>query len=156
LPEPPPLPVRSVEVAEDTEGRWTGHCIGMNIFSSRSINGIATPCRFLMEAQVIIHLGGGIAEAVLRGERRPKEVLAFATRHCDMDNDLEKAVAVGGDLRRVTGYVFQPGDLAERTLLMLQANWRAIAALSLVLISERRIEGEDVERIIDGALRVAA
>jgi hypothetical protein len=43
LPEPPPLPVRSVEVAEDTEGRWTGHCIGMNIFSSRSINGIATP-----------------------------------------------------------------------------------------------------------------
>jgi hypothetical protein len=64
----------------------------------------------LMEAQVIIHLAGGIAEAVHRGVRH--EVLRFAEAYCEMDADMEQeARAVLGDLFRVTAW-----DGGDRTV----------------------------------------
>jgi len=46
-----------------------------------------------MESQVVIELAGGIAEAAFRGERRPHEVLPFATRHCNIGTDSRQAAA---------------------------------------------------------------
>ena len=57
----------------------------------------------LMEAQVVVELAGGVAEAVFRGERRRQEVLAFAESNCCIDADLERAAAVLSELRRLTG-----------------------------------------------------
>ena len=53
-----------------------------------------------------------------------------------------------GDLRRLTGYRFEPQDFVEQTMTMLLANWRAVTALASALVEDRRIEGERVERII--------
>ena len=47
-----------------------------------------------MERQVIIHLAGGIAEAIYRGECRKAHVLDFASEHCAMYTDLARAAAV--------------------------------------------------------------
>ena len=41
---------------------------------------------------------------------------------------------------------------AERALALLPAHWRAVDALACALIANRRIEGEDVEGIIDGVM----
>jgi hypothetical protein len=97
-----------------------------------------------MEAQVVIELAGGIAEAIHRGEQHRSEVLAFAKAHCAIDVDLERAAAVLGDLRRLTGYRFEPQDFVEQTMTMLLANWRAVTTLASALVEDRRIEGERV------------
>ena len=36
--------------------------------------------------------------------------------------------------------------------MLLSANWRAVTALATALVEDRRIEGEDVERIIDHSM----
>jgi hypothetical protein len=92
-----------------------------------------------MEAQVIVELAGGIAEAIHRGERRKQEVLAFATRQ-----------------RRLTGYRLDAQHFADRTLTMLEAHWPAVEAVATALIEDRRIEGERVERIIDHSIERAS
>jgi hypothetical protein len=80
LPKPlPPFLVRYVEITEDTPGQWNGSCVGTNIYSvAWDIACIAPPFRDLMQRQITIHLAGGIAEAIHRGERRKHEVLRFA------------------------------------------------------------------------------
>jgi hypothetical protein len=57
----------------------------------------------LMERQIVIHLAGGIAEAISRGERRKHAVLRFAKLSCNADADLKLAAAVLADLRKLTG-----------------------------------------------------
>ena len=52
---------------------------------------VAPRFRDLMELQSAIHLAGGLAEAIHRGERRKEEILQFATRHCGTDVDLQRA-----------------------------------------------------------------
>ena len=144
LPNPmPPVLVRSVEIAECTPGQWVGNCVGTNIYSAEwDIACIAPRFRPLMEAQVVIHLAGGVAEAIFRGERRAREALAFAVNHCSMDTDLERAAAVLGDLRRLTGYRLDAQHFAERTLALLLTNWCAVEALASALVVSKRIEGE--------------
>jgi hypothetical protein len=148
LPRPPPLlPVTYVEIVE-SPGE-TGGCVGANIYSVRwPIDCIAPPFRPLMEAQVIIELAGGGAEAFHRGAP-PHEVLSFATAHCAIDVDLDRAAAVLGDLRRLTGCRLDAQPFAERTLALLLDNWRAVEALADELIAYRRIEGPHVAAIIE-------
>ena len=112
---------------------------------------IAPRFRPLMEAQAVIHLSGGVAEAIFRGERRAREALAFAVNHCSMDTDLERAAAVLGDLRRLTGYRLDAQHFAERTLALVLDNWCAVEALAAALFVSKRIEGDMVEQIIDSA-----
>jgi hypothetical protein len=146
---PPPVRVRSVEVVESTPGQWTGNCVGTNIYSTKWKR-VGERFRDLMEAQVSIHLAGGIAEAIHRGERRRHEVLRFATRHCKADADLRLAAVVQADLRRLRRYDEQ--HLVDRTLAVLLAHWPAVEAVAEALIEHRRIEGDEVERIISAAL----
>ena len=94
---------------------------------------LAKPFRPLMEAQVTIELAGGIAEAIYRGERRTREVLAFARAYCNVDVDLERARAVLSDLLRLMTYDFVAQDFAERTLGLLLDNWPAVEALATAL-----------------------
>lgn len=143
LPKPPPSPVvRYVEITDSS-----GSCGGANIYSCAWSEDRLTPrYRPLMEAQIGIHLSGGIAEALARGAR--SEVLAFAIRHCNMGTDLTRARAVLGDLRTLTGVRFELQTFALRTRGLLEAHWGAVQALAAALFTERRIEGEDVERII--------
>jgi hypothetical protein len=70
LPNPPPSPVvLSIEIT-DNEGQFLGNCTAMGIFSTKWPARCVSP-RYadLMEAQVSIHLGGSIAEAIHRGVR---------------------------------------------------------------------------------------
>ena len=148
---PPPVRVRSVEVVESTPGQWTGNCVGTNIYSTAwPESRIAPRYRLLMEAQVSIHLAGGIAEAIHRGERRRREVLAFAKLYCHADADLTLAAGVVADLRRLRRYDEQ--RLVDRTLAVLLAHWPAVEALASALIENRRIEGDHVEQIIDHSM----
>ena len=78
----------------------------------RSLDCILPRYRPLMEAQVIIHLAGGIAEAIHRGVRH--ELLRFAEAYCEVDADMEQARAVLGDLFRVTAYRFEARDFDGR------------------------------------------
>ena len=145
----PQFPVRFVQIEEVAPGEWVGDCTGANIYSTEwPVDVLVKPYRDLMERQTVIHLAGGVSEAVFRGERRRGEVLAFATRHCCIDADLEQARAVLGDLFRVTGYRFRAEDFVDRTLAMLSANWCSVTALAEALIERRRIEGAEVEEII--------
>jgi hypothetical protein len=158
LPYPPPLsPVRHVQVMENQTGEWSGDCVGTNIYSMRwPIDCIAPRYRDLMERQVVIHLSGGIAEAIHRGERRKSEVLAFALRHCCIDADLRLAADVLSELRRLTGYRFEARDFVGRTLTMLLEHRPAVEALAEALIEDGRIEGQDVERIIKHSIGSAS
>ena len=146
---PPALPVRCVEITEEASGQWSGCCFGSDIYSMKwPIECIAPRYRDLMERQVVIELAGGIAEAIFRGERRGREVLAFAMRHCDMDGDLQRAADVLAELRRLTGYLFEPRDFVDRSLTMMLEHWLAVTALATELVDDRRIEGDRVEQII--------
>ena len=139
LPKPMPrLPVRYVEVTDAMAGE-TGSCISADIYSMKwPIDCIAPRYRPLMEAQVVIHLAGGISEAIYRGERCRGEVLRFAEANCCVEADMTKAAAVLGDLFRLTGYRFRAQDFAGRTMEMLTTNWRAVEALASALIENRR------------------
>jgi hypothetical protein len=77
----PRLPVRYVEIVESTPSQWSGNCVGMDIYSARWC--IAPRYRDLMEAQVVLELAGGVAEA----ERRRHQILAFAEANCAIDAD---------------------------------------------------------------------
>ena len=103
------------------------------------------------ERQVIIHLAGGIAEAIHCGERRKHEVLRFAKLNCNADVDLRRAAAVLTDLRKLTGRRYGEQDLAEQALALLLMHWPAVEVLAAALIENRRIEGERVEQISDPA-----
>jgi hypothetical protein len=63
--------------------------------------------------------------------------------------DLERAEEVMRDIFRLTGYRVGPQHHADRTLTMLLAHWGAVESLAEALVNEGRIEGEDVQRIID-------
>jgi hypothetical protein len=105
LPNPlPRLLVRHVEITQDTPGQWGGNCVATSIYSTNwPIECIAEPFRDLMERQIVVHLAGGIAETISRGERRKHAVLRFAKLSCNADADLKLAAAVLADLRKLTG-----------------------------------------------------
>jgi hypothetical protein len=86
------------------------------------------------------------------GERRSNEVLAFAASHCRMATDLTKAAAVLGDLSRLTGRRYDEQRFAERALELMLTHWPAVTALASALIETKRIEGDQVEQIIDHSM----
>jgi len=65
-----------------------------------------------------------------------------------MGTDLERCTDVCRELRRLTGYAFEPRDFADRTLSLLLEHWLAVTALATELVDDRRIEGDRVEQII--------
>ena len=70
-----------------------------------------------------------------------------------MEGDLSRVEAVLADLRALTGYSsFWAGHFADRTLEMLEDHWGAVEALAEALVDEGRIEGNQVEAIIDRSL----
>ena len=153
LPKPAPeVLVRYVEITEDTTpGQWTGIAAGTSIYSTTwPEHRIAPRYVNLMRAQVCVHLAGSIAEACHRGERRRKEILAFAKAHCHLDADLQLATGVLADLRRLRRYDEQA--IIDHTLATMLAYWPAVEAVAQALVENKRIEGGEVERIIDAAL----
>jgi hypothetical protein len=101
-----------------------------------------------MQWQIVIELAGGIAEAIHRGERRRREILAFAETDCIMEIDLQRAAAVLGDLFRLTGRHYDEQPFAERALAVLLTHWKAVEALALALVKDRRIESTRIEQIV--------
>jgi hypothetical protein len=98
-----PATVAYLETLDDTPGQWSGACTAKNVYSVRwPIDCIAPRFRPLMGAQVVVHLAGGISEAIFRGERCQGEVLRLAEGHCCVDDDLTKATDVLAELRRLT------------------------------------------------------
>lgn len=151
LPYPAPLmPVRYVEIIDD----GGGNCVGSNIYSVAWDISVITPrYRPLMDAQTCVHLAGGVAEAIHRGVGGGgRDLLRYAEAHCQIDGDLQRAADVLADLRRLTGYDLYPMHYADRTLEMLLDHWPAVTALAEALVDERRLDGDDVEAIIDRSL----
>ena len=140
------MPVQFIEIAAD----GGGNCQSADIYSMKwPLECIALPFRDLMEAQVCVEISGGIAEAIFLG------TCEAWRSHCS-DADLERAADVCRELRRLTGYAFRAEDFADRTLTMLLANWPAVEAVAEALVEDRRIEGEDVEAIIDRSMSGSA
>jgi hypothetical protein len=148
LPRPAPLhPVRYVEIDDD----GGGNCQSADIYSMRwPIDAIVPKYRPLMEAQVCIHLAGGISEAILCGVRGGREALRFA--ESSMGADLIKAEEVLRDVFRLTGYRVGPQHYADRTLTMMLEHWPAVEALAEALLDHGRIEGWQVEEIVAEAM----
>ena len=103
-----------------------------------------------LEAQAVVHFAGGIREAIHRGERRRLEVLRFAKLNCDTEADLKLAEGVLADLRRLRRYDEQ--NLVDRTLAVLLTHWPAVEGVAAALIEHRRVEGDQVERIINDCM----
>ncbi len=57
-----------------------------------------------------------------------------------------------GDLRRLTGYPFEPRDFVGRALDMLTEHWPAVEAVAMALLDQGRVEGERVEEIVVEAM----
>jgi hypothetical protein len=153
LPRPaPPLPVRYVEVVAHGSGQWGGNCVALSVYSPRWGTCIAPRFHDLMRRQAVVHLAGGVGEAIARGETRKSHVLRFAKVNCAMDGDLQREQALLFDLRQVTGCDFTEQGLAERTLEMLEAHWGCVTALAEALVEERRIEDPRIQRIIDRSM----
>ena len=135
LPPLAPLrPVRYVEITQD----GGGCCVASDVYSPKwPIDVLVPRYRPLMEAQVCIHLAGGISEAIYRGERRGHGTLRFAERYCSMNGDLERCTDVCHELRRLIGYAFEPRDFADRTLAMLLEHWHCVEALAEALVRPR-------------------
>jgi hypothetical protein len=141
LPRPAPSPVVSFVEITNTSGQWIGCCRSRNIYSGRNDE----PCRDLMEKQIGIYLAGAVGEAISRSVVRWDEVEVFAA------TDLQRAAAVGNDLSALTGVPYDEQFFFKHTRALLKANWPAIEALATALIAHGRIDGDQVERIIDGA-----
>ena len=152
LPNPMPRSLISyVEMIEDTPGEWSGNCVSQDIYSPTwSLDRIAEILPPLMEAQIVIEMAGGIAEAIHRGERN--QPFWFATRHCGTSTDRQRATAVLTDYYHLTGQRVEKRVFAERASRLLLANWFAVDALATELIAQHgRLEGDQVERIIEHA-----
>ena len=122
--EPPAAVARQVHRDHETPPRWSGNCFATDVYSMKwPIDCIAPRFRPLMEAQVVIELAGGVAEAVFRGEQRKHAILAFAVSNCAIDADLTRAAAVLSELRRLTGVRHDAQPFAERALRLTLANW---------------------------------
>ena len=94
-----------------------------------------------MERQVGIHLAGPVAESIHSG--RPPTANGMGV-------DLSRALALlDGDLYRLTGERLALAPFLDHTRRLLTARWPAVTALASALITHGRVEGRDVERIID-------
>ena len=153
LPMPrPPVLVRRVEIMEDA-GKWTGNCTATSVYSTKwPKHRIVARYRPLMEAQIGIHLGGGIAEAAHRGERRKDEILKFAMDHCEMDADLTRARVVLADLNSL-GRKYDEQFFAKRTRTLLVMVWPSVEALAMELLDKGVVEGARVEEIVISAMQ---
>jgi hypothetical protein len=154
LPHPAPaLPVHYVEITEDAPGHWSGGCLSEVVYSTAwPLACITEAYNPLMESQIVVNLGGGLAEAMFRGETREREALAFAELYCSMDDDLEQASDVLDAMHRLTGYRLHAKHFVERTLVLLQSHWYAVKALAAALVLHGRVEGAEIEAIIDHAM----
>jgi hypothetical protein len=91
-----------------------------------------------MEAQTVIHVAGGVAEAIHRCDG------LFDHDHCDVD--LDAVAAMLRELFRATGVHYDPQRFSDRAFELLTTHWRAVAALAEALVEHRRIEGERVAK----------
>jgi hypothetical protein len=122
----------------------------MNVYSLRWPIECITDRRYvpLMEAQVVIHVAGGVAESIHRGDD------LFDHDHCD--NDLDAAAAMLRELFRATGVHYDPQCFSDRAFELLTTHWGAVEALASALIVERRVGGARVSQIIDHGLSKVA
>jgi hypothetical protein len=139
LPLPPPaMPVRYIKI----DG-GNGACVGKDVYSPSF--GFAPD---LMMRQCVIHLAGGIGEAMFRGVRNRHEVLRFAKDRCCMDGDLFKERALLHDLRKAGGVDFSEQGFVDRALVLLLLRWPAVTALAQALAERGRIGGKEALAII--------
>jgi hypothetical protein len=136
LPRPPPQwPATRITITEDAPGKYSGMCYGHRIYET----GRDPLEPRLMEAQITIDLAGGIAEAIHRGEQRPRKVLRKAE---GMAGDIERITEVIAELRRLTGRRSKVQDFVEPTLTLLLAQWPNVTALAHALVQGDRIFNE--------------
>lgn len=141
-PKPQPL-LRLVEISDSGNGQWVGRCAAARIVSDGS------PA--LLEIKVISHLAGGIAEAMARGAHGRGEVLRFAIEHCCCDTDRVRAAGRLDQLQGLTGRAVCEQAYALRTRHLLLQHWDSVEAVASALVKHQRIEGREVERLIDDA-----
>jgi hypothetical protein len=129
---------------------WAGICYGTQVYMPEwSEDRIADQFRDAMEWQIIVELAGGIAEAIYQGEWRKHRVLGFAAFNCGADNDLDRSAELLADLRRLTRRKHREQQFAEAALALLLEYWPAVEAVGAALIEHKRIEGHQVEEIVD-------
>jgi hypothetical protein len=100
-----------------------------------------------MEAQVVIHVAGGVGEAIARGDG--------LFDHDNCDHDLDAVAAMLREFFRATGVHYDPQCFSDRAHALLTTHWRAVEAVASALVEHGRIEGAEVEAIIDQSMMVA-
>jgi hypothetical protein len=148
---PPERIIKYIEITvEGSNAQWDGLCFGPNIYAVQWPEArIDWIYREAMEWQIMIDLAGGIAEAISRGERRKKKVFWFAVFNCGCRDDLKTAAAVVADLRKLTGRQHGERRFGERVFALLLAYWAAVDALASALVDAERIEGDQIEKIVE-------
>jgi hypothetical protein len=93
---------------------------------------------------------GGVSESIHRNE-------GVSVGKCEMLDDWRKVWALlDGDILKATGRHHNLAPFIEQTREMLALHWPAVEAFSHRLIELGRVEGEQVQAIIDRAMRMAA
>jgi hypothetical protein len=134
-PSSPPL-VKHIEITENG-----GHCVNRGIAHAQWPHLDA-----MREAQALVHLSGGIGEAIYRGEQRRDHVLRFAERYCGCDTDLARARTLMRD------HGLDEQHHVDRTLTLLLRHWPAVKLVASGLVRNRYVEGAQLERWIGYAL----
>lgn len=148
----PPPSVKHVSIVRQEDGKFGGLCFGSNVYRPEyAANLPQWPWQHAMEWQIMMNMAGGVAEAIHRGERRQRHVMWFALFDCGTESDLENAEKVLADLRELTGSRYDLQRFVVQTLKLLLEHWPAVDALALRLIEARRVEGDELLRIVTEA-----
>jgi hypothetical protein len=146
---PPPLPVKFVEIPINADGKITGLTYGPSVYTPTYAArlGFLNKERFrdAMQWQITIDMAGGIAEAIHRGERNRRNMMWFALFNCGTEGDFVNAEAILAELCRLPPYRRHGlRRYAERACDLLRANWGAVETIAAALIEHDRIEGDRV------------
>ena len=109
----------------------------------------------MLEWDIVVNFAGGLAEAIHRGERNRRSALRIALAKCGMGIDLEAIKRRIAALRILTDFPDDDDDrdahrrFAWQALALLKANWVAVEAIAAALIERRKLDGAEVEAIIN-------
>jgi hypothetical protein len=142
------LSIEFAEIAPDSKA-WAGVYVGTQVYHPAYLTRLPSfDWRDAAEWQLVKNLAGGIAEAIHRGEHRPRNVFRFAMANCGAEDDFIDAEKVLVDLSKLSGRRCGLQRYTRRTLKLMLAHWPAVAAIAAVLIRDMRIEGAAIEELV--------
>lgn len=150
---PAPLPVISVAVnEEEPDPDWPP---GIPKFTGFCRTPLSDMTWGPLEWDIVCCLAGGLAEAIHWGYRDQRHALPFTLECGGMSGDIEAIKRTFAALRILTEDKDHDDDaeahrhFAGRAWDLLQANWSAVEAIATALIERRKLDGAEVEALMN-------